>query len=255
MMRLQSFIGLLFAISLCQPIAWAQENEILDYRVISDRPNELVVEVAYVYSGNMGNKIGISAGVSGEQNYKISVSPAWVYKGRNVAKINLGAIEERASGPFITRDLSFYMYDQLSGQKVSMVKRFSYKKEWLSDRSASRKGHMPERNQRDQIFKPLAYNVNGYSKDAGGSFRATIQFVSKYQAKLKMSPSDHMDGWIDMRVETVAKRNIRMFAMLPSGNSMEWVVAFSKDMQSLNGNVIMSSSNKSNFVVSGHIIE
>lgn len=254
-MRLQSLIAFLFVIALCQPIVWAQENDILDFRVISDLPDELVVEVEYVYSGNMGNKIGISAGVSGEQNYKIGVSPAWVYKGRHVAKINLGAIEKRASGAFTTRDLKFYMYDQSSGRKVSMVKRFSYEKNWLSDRSAIRKGPLSKPSKRPLEFKRLAYRVNGYSKKAGGSFRATIQFASKYHAKLQMNQSGQGGDWIDMNVETVSNRNIRMYAKLPSGNSMEWDVAFSNDMNSLNGHVVMHSSFKNSFEVTGDRVE
>lgn len=254
-MRSRLLIVFMFAISLCQPNAWAQENDIHDFRVISDRPNELIVEVDYVYSGDMGNKIGMSAGVSGEQNYKIGVSPAWVYKGRHVAKINLGVIEERASEPFTTRDLTFYMYEQSSGQRVSMIRRFPFKKTWLSDRPATRKGHQSENNQRPQISKQLAYQVQGYSKEAGGSFKAKIKFVSKYQAKLQMNHFSQTDGWIDMRVETVSKRNIHMFAMLPSGNSMKWDVVFSEDMKSLNGNVIMSSSNKSYFEVTGRRVK
>jgi hypothetical protein len=255
MKRLSLLIAFMFTISFCQPNVWAQKNDILDFRVISDKPNELIVEVDYVYSGNMGKKIGLSAGVSGEQDYKIGVSPAWVHTGRNVAKIYLSAIEERASGPFTTRDLRFYMYEQLSGQRVSMIKRFPFKKTWLVDRPITRKGHRSKQNQRHQISNRLAYQVHGYSKEAGGSFKAMIQFVSKYQAKLQMDHSFQTDEWIDMRVETVSKRNIRMLTMLPSGNSMKWDIVFSRDMKSLNGNVIMSSSNKSHFEVTGRRVE
>lgn len=245
----------LLAILFLQSNVSAQGNEILGFQVISDRPNELVIEVNYVYSGNMGDKIGMSAGVSGEKDYKIGVTPAWVHTGRNVAKIQLSAIEERASGPFSTRDLRFYMYDQTSGNKVSAVKRFSYKKDWLVDRSAMRKDHPSYKSQKHQNAYQIAYQVHGYSKAAGGAFKATIQFVSRYKAKLKMNHSSHGGGWIDMSVETVSKRNVRMFAMLSSGNSMDWNVVFSRDMSSLDGNVIMSGSNKSNFEISGRRIE
>ena len=255
MKQLKLLIVSLFALSFCQLNAWAQENDILNFRVIADQPNELILEVEYFYSGNMGNKIGMSAGVSGEQDYKIGVSPAWVYKGRNVAKIYLSAIERRVSGPFTTRDLKFYMYDQSSGRRVSMTKSYPYKKTWLFDPPGARKGHRSEHDQIPQISKRPVYQVHGYSKEAGGAFKATIKFVSKFQAMLQMSHSNQTDEWIKMRVETVSKKDIRMYAKLPSGNSMEWDVSFSRDMASLNGSVTMSASRKSYFEVTGNRVE
>ena len=91
--------------------ARAQDNRIDSVSVVSESSDEIILDVVYVYNGDQGNNVALSAvmATDGESSAYYAVRPARVEPSRHRARVWLG-VTRGAPEVFFTNQLEVSMY-------------------------------------------------------------------------------------------------------------------------------------------------
>lgn len=98
---------------------FAQNDAIIDYRILSRTNNEIALEVEYIYSGRFGSRIAMGCSAAGQARMYAGYKGGWVQAGRNRTTVRLSLIEERTSQPVRIESIIFNMYVPPSGRRVA----------------------------------------------------------------------------------------------------------------------------------------
>lgn len=116
--------------------AFAEGNDITGYRVISEKSDELVLDVGYVYSGNFGNNVAIGAYMvnDGKESPYFAYGPGNVSRGAHRTRVSLST-NSRAPERFTTNQIKLTMYIGGSYQFLSEI--FPHRKTWAKQEHSS----------------------------------------------------------------------------------------------------------------------
>lgn len=108
---------------------FAESNDIISFRVVSESTNQIVMEVSYVYAGNFGSNVYIGAKMAsnGNPSRYFAYQPGRISRGRHKTRVSLSTATT-APSHLTTNQILLYMY---IGSSYSFLEEFfPYHKTW-----------------------------------------------------------------------------------------------------------------------------
>ncbi len=110
--------------------AFGRSNDIIDFRIVSESPTEIVLEIKYFYDGGLGQTayMGSAMAQNGQVSKWYAHFPDSIQPGLNKARLKLG-VNKKAPLPFGTNQIHVYMYDAKK-RRTFYDEYLHYEKTW-----------------------------------------------------------------------------------------------------------------------------